>query len=114
MIPVATDHLFYVTHRQIFPLLVTNMLPARNLLQHHKSVFIAGIQEMRRLWIVRRTHDVTFQFLLQNPGIASLHTGRHCLPNKRKCLVTIKSAKLEMLTVEHKSIWSELSFAKTN
>src|SRR6185369_11282802 len=114
MIPVTTNHLFDITHSQVFPLLVADMLPARNLLQHHESVFIAGVEKMRRLRIVRRTHDVAFQFLLQNPRIALLHSCRHCLSDKRKCLMSIESAKLEMLTVEHKSIGSELCFAKTN
>src|SRR4030095_7537134 len=113
MIPVATNHLFNIAHSQVFPLLVANMLPARNLLQHHEPVFIACIEKMRRLRIVRRTHDVAFQFLLQNPRISSLHAGRHCLSYKRKCLMSIKSTELVVLTVEKKSIGSELSFAKT-
>src|SRR5580698_613820 len=37
VIPVATDHAANVVHRNIFPVFISNMLPAGYLFEHQKS-----------------------------------------------------------------------------
>ena len=60
MIPVAPDHLLHVAHRQILPGLVADVLPAGDLFEDQQAGFVAGVQKMRRLRIMRGAHDVAF------------------------------------------------------
>ena len=58
MIPVAADHPPHVAHRQILPGFVADVLPAGDLFEDQQAEFVAGVQEVGRLRIVRGAHDV--------------------------------------------------------
>src|SRR5215471_20014270 len=95
MVPVTPDHATDIVNCQILPLLISNVLPARDFFQHQESQFIAGIKKMRRLRVVRSANNVAFQFLLENLSVPPLHPSRHGLTNDRKSLVTVETTKLD-------------------
>ena len=91
MIPVAPYHLLDITHRQILPLLIADVLPAWNLFEHEQAILITRIEKVRRLRIMRRAHDIALQLFPENPGIAFLHPRRHCLTNEWIRLMSIQT-----------------------
>src|SRR5439155_19583967 len=68
---------------------------------------------MPRLWIMRSTHDIAFEFIAQDLSVASLCTSRHRLSDIRKRLVAIKPAQLDHFSVQRKSMIRKLRLAKT-
>ena len=58
MVPVAANHTRDVVDRDVLPGQRPDVLPAGNLLQHQQSNFIAGIQKMPRLRIMRGAYDI--------------------------------------------------------
>ena len=83
MIPVAADHAADVVDGDVFPGLVANVLPAGNFFQHQQADFVAGVEKMARLRIVRGAHDVAVQFVAENVGVAALRRGP-AWPGRRK------------------------------
>jgi hypothetical protein len=114
VIPVAPDHAAHVVHRDVLPGFVANVLPARNFLEHQQPNFIAGIQKMPRLRIVRGAHNVAVEFLRRicasrrctRPGIAC--------PTQGKRLVPIQSAQLDHLAVERETLRREARLAEAD
>src|SRR5258708_12008743 len=99
MIPVAPDHAANVVDRNILPGLVADVLPPRNFLQHEQSNFVARIQKVPRLWIMRRSNNVALEFMTKNVRIPPLHPPRHRSSNERESLVPIPSARLYNLAL---------------
>ena len=114
MIPVAPDHLLDILHGEVLPVFVADVLPAGDFLEHQQAVFVAGVEKMRRLRIMRRADDVAVQLLSQYPRIALLTSRRHRLADKRKRLMPIEAAQLQMFAVEVETFGRELRFAKTD
>src|SRR6185369_16906459 len=114
MIPVATHHFLNITHRQILPLLIADVLPARNLFEHEQTILVTRIQEVRRLRIMRRAHNVALQLLLENPRIAFLHARRHRLADERKSLMSIETTELHVFAIQEETIRSETRFPKAS
>ena len=114
MIPVAADHLLHVAHRQILPGFVADVLPAGDLLKHQQAGFVAGIQKMRRLRIVRGAHEVAFQIVLEDQGIAALHAGRHGAADVRERLMPVEAAQLDVLPVQHEALRGEARLAEAD
>src|SRR5215471_13789913 len=114
MVPVATNHALDIVHRQIFPAGIADVLPTGNLFQYQQSVFIASVKKVRRLRIVRCANDIAVEIFAQNPGVAALDASRHRLANKRKGLMAIQSAELQMLTVEKETFGCEARLAKAD
>src|SRR5579871_2290140 len=113
MVPVPADHPAHVVDRELFPGLVPNVLPARNLFQDEQADFIAGVQKMAGLRIVRCTNDIAFQLLAQNLCVATLNATRHRLTHPREGLMSIKPAQLDDLAVEFKTVVGKLGPAET-
>ena len=90
------------------------MLPARNFFQHQKPHFIARIEEVPRLRIVRGTHDVALQLLAQNIDITALAATGHRLANPGERLMPVQSPQLDDLAVEFESVVGELSVAESD
>ncbi len=90
------------------------MLPARNLFEYQQAVLVARVEKMWRLRIVWGADHVALEFFAQNPRIAFLHPGRHCLADKRKRLVTVQAAQFQMFAVQIKAAGCELRFAKAD
>ena len=92
MVPIAADHAAYVVDGNLFPFLISDVLPAWNFLEHEQADLVASIEKVARLRIVGRTHDVAMEVLAQDVGVLSLNASGHGLTCKRKCLVTVQSA----------------------
>ena len=112
MIPVAPDHLPDVPHGDILPGLVSHVLPAGDLLEHQQAGFVAGIQEMRRLRIVRGAHEVALQVVLKNEGVAPLHPGGHGAAHVREGLVAVQPAQFQVLPIEEETLFGEAGLAE--
>src|SRR5437764_3906308 len=99
MVPITLNHLFDILERELLPIVIADVLPAGNLFKDQQSIFIAAIEKMRRLRIMRRAHDVTLEFFAQNPRVALLNSRGHCLTNVGKSLMAIQAAQLQMLSI---------------
>ena len=88
MIPVAANHASNVVNGDVLPCLVADMLPSGNFFKHQQADFVATIQEMARLRIVRRAHDVAMQTVAEDFRVLSLNACRHRLAHERKRLMT--------------------------
>src|SRR6266571_2295113 len=87
MIPVAADHTADVIDGDQLPGLVADVLPTGDFFQHKQSHFVASIQEMARLRIVRGTYDVAVEVVAQDAGIAALGAAGHGLSDEGKGLI---------------------------
>jgi len=114
MIPVAADHAADVIDRDLLPGFVADMLPAGNLFQNKESPFVAGIQEMPGLRIVRGAHDVALEIVPQDACIAALRAARHRLTDERKGLMTVEAAELDDFAIQLEAVVGELRFAESN
>src|SRR5215468_819367 len=113
MVPIAANHAPNIVNRDFLPLLVADMLPTRNFLEDQQTKFVACVQEIRRLRVVRCPHNVALEFPFQDVSIAPLPTGSHRLTNKRKCLMSVESAQFNDLPVEFETMIGEAGITKT-
>src|SRR6266508_5075636 len=112
MVPIAANHSLDIVNCKVLPFLIADVLPAGNFFQHQQTVFVARIQEMRRLRIVRRAHDIAFEIFAQNPRVPTLHARGHGLTDEGERLMAIQTAQLQVLAVEKETISREASLAK--
>src|SRR5689334_2525736 len=114
VVPIAANHPVNIVYCKIFPTGVTDMLPARNLFEYQEAVLIARVEKVWRLRIVRGAHDIALELFSKNPRVATLHARRHCLADKRKRLVAIQSAQLQVLAIQQETVRRESRFAKSD
>src|SRR5215813_10377587 len=114
MVPVASDHPLDIVDGEILPRLITDMLPARDFLEHQEPQLITRIQKVWRLWIVGRPHNIALEIFAENPGVASLHARGHRLPHEGKCLMPVQPPQLQMLSVEEEPVRCKFRFAESN
>ena len=112
MIPVAANHAADVIDRDQLPGLIADVLPARNLFENQQAEFVAGIEEMARLRIVRSADDIALELVAQDLGVAALRTGRHGLSDPGKSLMAVEAAQLDDFAVQLESVIGELRFAE--
>src|SRR6266404_3722619 len=113
MVPVATNHATHVVDGELLPRLIPNVLPAGNLFQDEETDFVASVEKMARLWIVRSPDDVALELVAQNLGIAALNAAGHGLSNERKSLMTIEASELDDFAVKLKTMIGKLRLATT-
>ena len=113
MVPVAPDHAADVVNRNVLPGFVTNVLPTGDFFEDQQSYFVAGIQKMTGLRIMRSANDIALKFIAQDFGVALLRPPRHRLPDVGKGLMTIKATQLDHFAVQLKPVIGELRLAKT-
>ena len=114
MVPVAANHAAHVVDRYQLPRLVADVLPAGNFLQHQQSDFVAGIEKVARLRIVRGAHDIALELVAQNVRVAALGAAGHRLADKGKGLMTVQPAQLDHFAVEFEAVVGELRLAETD
>ena len=102
MVPVATDHAARRCRREISASPRRRCAASRESLPEPAAQFIASVEKMPRLRIVRRAHDVAFEFLAQDSRIAPLHARRHCLTDEGKGLMPVEPAQLDDFAVQRK------------
>ena len=90
------------------------LLPAGNLFQHEEANFVAAIKEMTRLRVMRSANNIAMKAFAQDIGILPLHARRHCLPDKRKRLMTIQTAQLDDLAIQRKAMIGKDCLAEAN
>ena len=71
------DHSLQILQGMLLPILIPNVLPARNLLHYQQSQFIAGIQEMPGLGIMAGANHIAAQLPAQKLRIPALYPLRH-------------------------------------
>ena len=114
MVPIAPDHILDVLYRQVLPRGIADELPARDLFEHQQPKLVAGIEEVRRLRIVRCADYVDAQVLAQHDCIPPLHSRRHRATNVWIGLVPVESPQLQVLPVEEESIGSKSRLAESD
>jgi hypothetical protein len=114
MIPVAADHAADVIDGDQFPGFIPDVLPARNFFEHQKTEFVAGVEKMAGLRIVRSADDIALEFAAKNVRISALDAARHGLSGKGERLMTVKAAQLDDFAVQFETVISELGFSKAN
>ena len=112
MIPIASNHAADVIDGEQLPGFVANVLPAGNLFEDKQAHFVAGIEEMTGLRIMRSAHDVAMEFMAQDAGIAALGAAGHGLADEGKRLMTVEAAELDDFAIELEAVVGELRFAK--
>ena len=114
MIPVALNHLAHVRASHLLPRLIADMLPARNFFENEQADFIAAIQKMPRLRIMRGANKVEMQFFFQNIGVFALRAGRHGLPDIRKRLMPVQAAQFDRPAVQPEAVRRKFGGAKAD
>src|SRR6266702_1772403 len=113
MIPVTADHAPDVVDRQILPRGISYVLPTGYFLQNEQAQLIARLQEMPRLRIVRRAHDVALELLAEDFGIPTLYATRHRRSHEREVLMAVEASQLYDPPVELEAAFSEARGAES-
>src|SRR5690348_2942602 len=114
MVPVAANHAANVIDRDLLPRQVADMLPPGNLFENQQSEFIACVEKIWGLRIVRGTYDVALQFPFQDVGIAALRTRSHRLSDIWERLMPIEPAQLDDFSVQLEAMIRELRLAEAD
>ena len=114
MIPVAANHAADVIDGDFLPRLVADVLPAGNFFEDEQAHFVAGIEEMAGLRIVRGADDVAMEFVAEDARVAVLGAGGHGLSDEGKCLMAVEAAELNDLAVQFEAVLGELCFAEAD
>ena len=103
----------FCTTRSLKRLVGTDVLPTRRLLPDHQTQLVARVEEVRRLGIVRATHHVAIQRVLQQLCIAPLEplVGRHA--EVREQLMAVQTEELEGFAVQVKPVEPERHLAES-
>ena len=114
VVPVAADHAAYVIDGDVLPGLVADVLPAGDLFEHEQAEFVAGVEEVARLRVVRGADDVAVEFAAQDVGIAALHARGHGLADEGEGLMAVEAAQLDDASVEREALRREARFAEAD
>src|SRR5581483_444845 len=85
-----------------------------NLFEHQQPKFVASVQKIRRLRVVRCPHNIALQFPFQDVSIAALRTRTHRLADERERLVSIQTTQLDHFSVQLEAMIRELRLAKAD
>ena len=113
MISVLLYHVLHIAHCLIFPRLISDMLPARNLRKHQKTQFVAAIQKIMGLGVMGSSDRIQSQLLFQNIGIHPLHGFRHGISHIRITLMPVQPQKFYSLPIQVKAVSQKYRSPKT-
>src|SRR5882724_12371790 len=99
MVPVAADHAADIVDGDELPAFVADVLPPGDFFEDEEPHFVAGVQEMARLRIVRGAHDVAMEFVAEDARVAALAAAGHGLANERERLMAVEATELDDLAV---------------
>src|ERR1017187_446481 len=114
VIPVAANHAANVVRGNILPSCVADVLPARNFLQDEQAEFVACIQKMPGLRIVRGAHDVALEVSAKDLRVTPLHASRHGLTYKGERLMTVEPAQLDHFAVQFEAMFGKPGLTETD
>src|SRR5208337_1132407 len=114
MIPIAPDHAAHIVDGNQLPWFIPDVLPAGDFFQDQQAHFIASVQEMPRLRVVRGAHNVALQLLAEDLRVSPLWAGRHGLPHKRERLMLVEPPQLDDLAIQLEAMVGKLGLPETN
>src|SRR3989442_1479436 len=114
MIPFAADHAANVADGDVLPGIIADVLPAGDFFEDEQTHFVAGIEEMAGLRIVRSAHDVATEFVAEDARIAALRAARHGLADEWKRLMAVKAAQLDDFAVQLEAVIGEVRFTEAD
>ena len=112
VIAVLQEHLPQHLAGGVLPIVVSDVLPARQLGEHQQTPPVALVQKILALGVVTGAHGGAVQLLLQNAGILPLQAFRCGVTDVRKALVPVQPPQEGLFAVEVKAIRPELRRAE--
>ena len=94
MVPVAGDHAPDILDAFVLPAFAADMLPARHFLKNQKPQFVATVEEVVGLRIVRGAHHVELEFALKDFRVALLRRLAQSIADIGEGLVAVEAAEL--------------------
>ena len=112
MAAVLQEHLPQHFTGGVLPVVVPDVLPARQLGEHQQTPPVALVQKIWTLGVVAGAHGGAVQLLLQNAGILPLQAFRCGVADVRVALVAVQPTQEGLFSVEVKAIRPELCGAE--
>ena len=109
---VLQEHLSQHLAGGVLPVVIPDVLPARQLGEHQQTPAVALIQKIWTLGVVAGAHGGAVQLLLQNAGILSLQAFRCGVADVRVALVSVQTPQEGLFSVEVEAICPELCGAE--
>ena len=99
-VAVAEHHVGDVLQDEVPPLGAADILPAGRLLPDHHAEFVASVEEMRGLRIMRAAHHVAVQLEFEDLRVPALQSGGGGHAGIREELMAIEAEDLQSLAVQ--------------
>ena len=109
---VLQEHLPQHFTGGVLPVVIPDVLPARQLGEYQQTPPVALIQKILALGVVAGAHGGAVQLLLQNAGILPLQAFRCGVADVRVALVSVQTPQEGLFAVEVKAIRPELRRAE--
>jgi len=101
---VADHHVVHVLQHELLPRGVAHVAPAGRLLPDHDAEVVTGVEEVRRLRVVRAAHHVAVQLVLQDLRVPALQPGWGGHADVGEELVPVQAKDRQPLPVEVEAI----------
>ena len=106
--PVPDHHAADVRSTSVLPGRdVAHVVPARRLLPDQQAELVAGVEEGRRLRVVRAADHIAVELVLEDLGVLALHPGTHGHAGVRVELVPVEPEQLQPLPVQVEAVGLE-------
>ena len=112
VIAVLQEHLPQHLAGGVLPVVVPDVLPARQFSEHQQTPPVALVQKILALGVVAGAHGGAVQLLLQNAGILPLQAFRCGIADVRVALVSVQPPQKGLFAVEVEAIRPELRRAE--
>ena len=113
VIAVLQEHLLQHLAGGVLPVVVPDVLPARQFSEHQQPPPVALVQKIRTFGVVAGAHGGAVQFFLQNAGILPLQAFRGGIADVRKALVPVQAPQKGLFAVKVEAVCPELRRAET-
>ena len=112
VIAVLQEHLLQHLAGGVLPVVVPDVLPARQFSEHQQTPSVALVQKILALGVVAGAHGGAVQLLLQNAGILPLQAFRCGIADVRVALVSVQAPQKGLFAVEVEAVCPELCGAE--
>ena len=112
VIAVLQEHLSQHLAGDVLPVVIPDVLPARQFGEHQQTPPVALVQKIWTLGVVAGAHGGAVQLLLQNAGILPLQAFRCGIADVRVTLVPVQAPQKGLFAVEIEAIRPELCGAE--
>ena len=111
---VPDHHVPHVGQHDVLPRRVADMVPAGRFLPHHEAQFVACVEEVRGLRVMRAAHHVAVEVVLDDLGVPPLQAGAGRHADVGEELVPVQAEYLEPLAVQEESVRAERRLPETD